>query len=197
MSSRHAFSSFQFNAAQTDVISLTEVDGRKFKSKTENISNSSFALKTDAGAVVEVTRTELSRSGFLETTVYSDADKNGQFTESFELEVATASVAPRHLEQYQFDLGVNGTVSAQYELKRGQWKLDRLDRDESLQQVSLDGKNYVLKTEQEGAGVEFTLYRDDNNDGIWTEIASGESKGLTVDLVGVQSYLAAADAIIG
>ena len=101
MSSRYAFSSFQFNADQTDVISLTEVDGRKFKSKTENISNSSFALKTDAGAVVEVTRTELSRSGFLETTVYSDADKNGQFTESFELEVATASVAPRRRKAHR------------------------------------------------------------------------------------------------
>ncbi|MDD2544828.1 MAG: hypothetical protein PHI55_00925 [Burkholderiaceae bacterium] len=195
MSSSNEFYTFQFNATQTGVTRLTEVEGRK--SQTENIGNSRFDLKTDAGAVVEVTRTELSRKGFLETTVYRDADKNGQFNESFAFEVATSQVALRNLEQYQFDLGANGTVTAQYELQRGQWKLDRLDRDETLQQVSLNGKNYVLKTEQEGAGVEFTLYRDDNKDGIWTEIAEGESNSLSVDLVGIQGYLAAADALIG
>ena len=62
----------------------------------------------------------------------------------------------------------------------------------------------MVKTETERNGIEFTLLRDDNGDGIWTQIAEGETTGLhidnatgTIDLVGIQAYLASADTIVG
>jgi len=70
--------------------------------------------------------------------------------------------------------------------------------------VTLDGVDYVVKTEQERHGVEFELFRDDNQDGVWTRIAEGEvgadsldAATGTVDLVGLQTWLDASVAIVG
>ena len=59
----------------------------------------------------------------------------------------------------------------------------------------------MVKTETERNGMEFSLYRDDNQDGVWTQIAEGESHGNTalniVELVGMAGGLAVADALVG
>lgn len=201
MSSSNEYYTFTF--ANGTVTGMTEIDGRK--SKTKFIGNSDFDVITNAaGAVTEVTRTELSRKGYAETTVYSDADGDGRFTESLELEVATATV--RKLEKMRFTFDTNGEVVGAQEQKAGRngtvvWKNERIDANEDYSEVTIDGATYILKTETERNGVEFTLYRDDNQDGVWTEIAEGEANGNAavnvVELVGLAGGLSAADAVIG
>ena len=201
MSSSNEYYTFTF--ANGTVTGMTEIDGRK--SKTKFIGNSDFDVITNAaGAVTEVTRTELSRKGYAETTVYSDADGDGRFTESLELEVATATV--RKLEKMRFTFDANGEVVGAQEQKIGRngtvvWKNERIDANEDYSEVTIDGATYILKTETERSGVEFTLYRDDNQDGVWTEIAEGEVNGNAavnvVELVGLAGGLSAADAVIG
>ena len=201
MSSSNEYYTFTF--ANGTVTGMTEIDGRK--SKTKFIGNSDFDVITNAaGAVTEVTRTELSRKGYAETTVYSDADGDGRFTESLELEVATATV--RKLEKMRFTFDTNGEVVGAQEQKAGRngtvvWKNERIDANEDYSEVTIDGATYILKTETERSGVEFTLYRDDNQAGVWTDIAEGEVNGNAavnvVELVGLAGGLSAADAVIG
>ena len=201
MSSSNEYYTFTF--ANGTVTGMTEIDGRK--SKTKFIGNSDFDVITNAaGAVTEVTRTELSRKGYAETTVYSDADGDGRFTESLELEVATATV--RKLEKMRFTFDANGEVVGAQEQKIGRngtvvWKNERIEANEDYSTVTIDGDTYLVKTETERNGVEFTLYRDDNQDGVWTEIAEGEANGNAavnvVELVGLAGGLSAADAVIG
>ncbi len=201
MSSSNEYYTFTF--ANGTVTGMTEIDGRK--SKTKFIGNSDFDVITNAaGAVTEVTRTELSRKGYAETTVYSDADGDGRFTEALELEVATATA--RNLEKMRFTFDANGEVVGAQEQKAGRngtvvWKNERIEANEDYSTVTIDGDTYLVKTETERNGVEFTLYRDDNQDGVWTEIAEGEVNGNAavnvVELVGLTGGLSAADAVIG
>lgn len=197
---------FQFDAANTSVLKMFEVE--RNKSKLQKTAGSTFEIETgtnDMGVtgVVSVTQTKMSK-GYAETSVFVDQDGNGIFEEAFEIEVATGLVPARKLEMHKFTLDVAGNVTADYELRKGAWKLDRIDLDESYAQVSLDGVEYIVKTEQDRSGVEFELFRDDNLDGIWTKIAEGEA-GLDyvdpvtggIDLVGVQSYLETSAAVIG
>lgn len=201
MSSSNEYYTFTF--ANGTVTGMTEIDGRK--SKAQFIGNSDFDVITNAaGAVTAVTRTELSRKGYAETTVYSDADGDGRFTEALELEVATATA--RNLEKMRFTFDANGEVVGAQEQKIGRngtvvWKNERIDANEDYSTVTIDGDTYLVKTETERNGVEFTLYRDDNQDGVWTEIAEGEVNGNAavnvVELVGLTGGLSAADAVIG
>ena len=105
MSSSNEYYTFTF--ANGTVTVMTEIDGRK--SKAQFIGNSDFDVITNAaGAVTAVTRTELSRKGYAETTVYSDADGDSRFHESLELEVATS--AARNLDKMRFTFDANGDV---------------------------------------------------------------------------------------
>ena len=70
------------------------------------------------------------------------------------------------------------------------------------ERVTIGDREYVLGIERDDDEVEFELFRDDNADDIWSQIASGEvAEGLLidgeVDLASVAAYLAAADAIVG
>lgn len=193
---------FQFDASLSHVLQMFEVDGRK--TKTEKITGNTFEIGTGAnGAMAQVVRTEVSRKGSTETSIYSDANGDQRFEKTFEIEVAGTSA--RALEQHRFTFDSAGNVTAEQERKsNGSWKNERIDADEHFSKVHLDGVNYLVKTETERDGVEFELFRDDNGDGIWTQMAEGESTGLhldgatgTIDLVGIQTYLAGADAIVG
>lgn len=196
------FYQFQFDASLSRVLQLVEVDGRK--TKIEKITGNTFDIDTNAsGAVTQVVRTEVSRQGTTEVSIYSDANGDQRFDKTFEIEVAGASA--RQLEQHRFTFDNAGNVTAEMERKgNGAWKTERIDANEHFSQIQLDGVNYLVKTEQERDGIEFTLLRDDNGDGIWTQIAEGETTGLhidnatgTIDLVGIQAYLASADTIVG
>lgn len=197
---------FQFDANNTSVLQMFEVE--RYKTKLQKTAGSSFDIETGlndlgATAVVSVTQSKLSK-GFAKTAVFEDQDGDGLFQTSFEIEVATSTVAARQLEKHQFSFDALGQITADYEFSKGRWKLDRIDHDESFAVVKLDGVDYVVKTQQDRHGIEFELFRDDNLDGVWTRIAEGEADAGfvdavtgTVDLVGVQTYLDASAAIIG
>ena len=188
---------FQFDASATTVLQMLEVE--RHKTKLQKISGSSFDVETgvnDLGvtAVVSVTQTKLSK-GFAKTAVLEDQDGDGLFQSSLEIEVATAAATSRQLEKHKFSFDASGQITADHEFSKGRWKLDRIDHDEAFTVVTLDGVDYVVKTEQERHGVEFELFRDDNQDGVWTRIAEGEvgadaldAATGTVDLVGPVSY---------
>lgn len=135
----------------------------------QKTAGSTFEVETGTNdqnveAVVAVTQTKLSK-GYVETSIFSDQDGNGLFKEVFEIDVATSSIFNSNLEKHKFTFDESGNVTRDLELSKGKWKVDRVDLDEDFAQVTLDGVNYV-KTEQERNGVEFELFRDDNQDGI-------------------------------
>lgn len=197
---------FNFDATNTSVLQMFEVDKRKLKA--EKLTNSTFEVETgvnDLGIddVVSVTRTKQSK-GFVETTVFTDQDGNDLFVEDFEIEVATTLSPAFKLEKHQFSFDTLGNITADLELGKRGWKADRIDANEDYAQITLNGTDYVVKTETERKGIEFEIFRDDNQDGIWTQIAEGETQDLfidaitgSVDLVGIQSLLDASIGIVG
>jgi hypothetical protein len=197
---------FQFDVNNTSVLQMWEVE--RYKTKLQKTLGSTFEVETglnDSGltGVLSVTQSKLSK-GFAKTSVFEDQDGDGLFQQAFEIQVATSTATAAQLEKHKFSFDASGQVTADYELSKGIWKLEGIDQDEAFTVVSLDGVDYVVKTEQERDGVEFELFRDDNQDGVWTRIAEGEagagfvdaSTG-TVDLVGVQIYLDAAIGMVG
>ena len=197
---------FQFDANSTSVLKMFEVE--RYKTKLQKTFGSAFEVETgvnDLGdtAVVLVIQSKLSK-GLAKTSVFEDQDGDGLFQQSFEIEVATSAAAARQLEKHKFSFDESGQVTADYEFSKSRWKLERIDQDEAFSVVTLDGVDYVVKTEQDRHGVEFELFRDDNHDGVWTRIAEGEADAKfldtvtgTVDLVGVQAYLDASVTIVG
>lgn len=197
---------FQFDANSTSVLKMFEVE--RYKTKLQKTVGSAFEVETgvnDLGdtAVILVIQSKLSK-GLAKTSVFEDQDGDGLFQQSFEIEVATSAAAARQLEKHKFSFDESGQVTADYEFSKSRWKLERIDQDEAFSVVTLDGADYVVKTEQDRHGVEFELFRDDNHDGVWTRIAEGEADAKfldtvtgTVDLVGVQAYLDASVTIVG
>lgn len=152
--------------------------------------NESWELRSDGVAKVELGRNDV------ETTLYTDDDFDGAFTQSLELEVVTQTSRGDH-EDMRFVLS-NGTDATGANLMqgdmidsaleatfRGGWSVERLDQNETLKAIELDGALYVVKTEVERIGeTEFSLYRDDDADGRWTEIAEGSAMGEFLDETG-------------
>jgi len=133
--------------------------------------------------------------GEIETSVYTDIDQNGVFEKDFSLSVLTGENSGR-LETYQFLLadGRNVTgdavlqgddIAGMMKLGRRGWKVDRIDVNETLQVVEIDGDNLILKTKTQWNGeIDFSVFRDDDNDGLWTKIADGETLDAYVSLRG-------------
>jgi hypothetical protein len=151
----------------------------------------------------------------VETTLYSDPDQDGLFQQAFELEVRSG-VGLRSLETHQFTLadgsGARGDLVGEGDLitatavagYRG-WRAERVDLNETLQVIELNGDNLILETKTQWNGeLDFSLFRDDDNDGLWTRIAEGETRGEFVtpagelDLVGIADagLLQPADALV-
>lgn len=201
--------SYRFDLQQGQVTGVYEVTrGRLHKEKMD----AGDQWQVDGQ---EVTRTHFSR-GEVETTVYADNDGDGLFTKSFELEVLASGSRARQ-EDHRFSLA-DGTLAtgssltdadllaSMQELSRRGWKSERLDIDDAMDAVTVDGEVYIVHAEtQRGGGLEFSIYRDGDGDGLWTEIAEGETTGAyvtadgQVDLVGIAQagLLAPADFIIG
>jgi hypothetical protein len=82
-------------------------------------------------------------------------------------------------------------VVAQYELGRRGWKLEGLDRDETLNVQELMGEAFIVKSELERDGsYEFEVYSDLDGDGIWEEVLEGRASIVdapdgSVELVGL------------
>ena len=193
---------FTFDAFN-NVKAMYEVKGAR--TKLESTRGTTF--ETEMGTydnglngVVEITATKLGR-GKTEISVYADQDGDGRFLEAFEIDVMNSS--GYRVENYKFDLS-GDTVVAAWELERRGWKVDRMDDNEDYSLVTVGEETFVLKTESEWNSTEFDIFVDRDNDGLWTKIADGESKGayLTidgqVDLVGLvnDGLLAPADVVI-
>lgn len=163
---------------------------------------------------VDVIQTE-TQYGKVETSIYTDANQNGLFQKAFELEVLNGA-NQRSLETYQFTLagGAVATgdaaapgdaIAGMMELGRRGWKLDRIDANETIEVVNVGADSLILKTQTQRNGeIEFSVFRDDDGDGLWSQIANGETRDVfvtldgQVDLVGLVNagLLQAADTLM-
>lgn len=154
--------------------------------------------------------------GDVEYSLFSDSDNNGIFQKTFEIDVSTGAKL-RSLETYQFKLAdgsaLTGNLAAEgnvivtmQELGRYGWKIDPIYSNESLQVIEVGADNLILQTQLALNGkIKFSIFRDDDSDGLWTEIAEGETldEFVTIDdqidLVGIidAGYLQAADGVVG
>ena len=162
-----------------------------------------------------MTQTE-AKFGEVETSLYTDDNQDGVFQKAFELDVLTGTNT-RSLETVQFK-GSDGAsltgdsvlpgdpIASMLELTRRGWKIDRLDANETLDAVDVGGDTYIVQTHTQWNGaVDFSIYRDGDVDGRWTEIAEGKSHDLfltldgQIDLVGLveAGLLPSADVLLG
>lgn len=194
--------SFTFNSDDGSVLSKVNANG-----KTLDISKATFSTTTgtnDLGttAVVSVTETK-TLTDAIKTATYTDQDGDGSYVETFDLTVASLvnSKQPTH----QFTFNTDGTIATDTINLRNTTKAETLDSNEVYQQVVLGADTYVSKTTSTTDGnFVFQLFRDDNTDGTWTEIACGHSSGTNIDttantvtLAGIQTFLATSESLIG
>lgn len=171
---------YKFDVATDGAISAVyEVKNGRIKS--ERIDWNETWLSTGS----EVTKVENS-FGKIETSVYTDANQNGIFQKTFELDVLTGQ-NPRSLETFKFILpdataATGGTVvetggiTGMLELGRRGWKNDYIANNETLEVIQVGADNLIVKTEvNRDRTLDFSIYRDDDNDGLWTEIAEGKT----------------------
>lgn len=188
---------FSFDASATRVLAMTETDDGRLKNKS--LQGWKFDVKTDAdGDAVAVSRTQTQR-GVVKTERYEDADGDGAFVETFSSEVLTATASILRADKARFTLDSQGKVLTMQELSKGRWKTEHLDLDERLETMAIDGLKYVVKVELDDNATEWNLYRDDNGDGIWTEVAQIESSTTDslVKLVGLSDLLALSVGVVG
>lgn len=194
---------FDINANQV-VTAMFEVKNGRVKAeridRNESVSvDSQGVFSSITGQNVVKTETKF---GNVETRVFTDANGDGLFQESFDITVVTGA-NPKMLETFQFSLANGATatdanvgqgdlITGMMELGRRGWKVDRVDANETLQVVDVEGDAFILKTEMKRNGeIDFNIFQDRDSDGLWTEIADGETHGAFVtpdgqiDLVGI------------
>lgn len=153
---------------------------------------------------LNVTQTE-TKFGKVDTTVYTDTNQDGIFQKGFELEVLTgANLRSQETHKFIVADGANAsgdfvaegeTIIGMMELNRHGWKMDRIDTNETLQVVEVGMDSLILKTKIQWNGkIDFSVFRDDENDGLWTEIADGETLEAFVTLDGQVDLVGIADA---
>lgn len=203
---------FTFSSDSQTVQSMSQV--RSTATQAIDITGSTFQTTVGvndlgATAVTAVAQTQV-KTNETETRIYKDMDGDGQYSNAFGIDVVTVTptststttaLTPR---SHQFTFNTDGTVATDSFQHRGTWTADAITTNEVYSHVTLNGDSYVVKTTSGTAGYCFEIFQDDNADGVWSEIAHGQSAGDnidtatgTVNLVGIQSYLAAADAVIG
>ncbi|MCS6810399.1 MAG: hypothetical protein NZ694_03925 [Tepidimonas sp.] len=199
---------YQFTFSGNTVVAVYEVERARVKLKRMD-RDETWSLDG-----LDVTRI-VTKFGKVQTSVYTDTNRDGVFQKTFEVEVLTGA-NPHALETYKFSLAsgraatgesvVEGDViTGVMELQRHGWKVDRIDANETFQVFKVNGDSLILRTKTEWSGkIDFSVFRDDDHDGLWTEIADGETFGTfvtpsgVVDLVGIVNagLLQAADALI-
>jgi hypothetical protein len=211
--------SFTFSTDLTSVTGMSALNVKNLTSSNSvDITNSTF--KTTVGlndknvqAVLSVQQ-KTSDTNIASTHIYSDKDGDGQYTQTFDIAVAKLTSATH--EQQKFTVNTDGTITATAVVPSTLTSATTLigpdrghcpnDVNAVLEKVTLNNVAYVTKTaaNPQATGYHFEIFRDDNNDGTWTEIAHGETSGAninattkTIDLVGIQSYLTDASAVVG
>ncbi len=152
--------------------------------------------------------------GHIKTEIYRDPDGDGLYNKVFQIDVANS---PYNVRQYAFTLS-DGTLA-----KGGSLSVDdeiqSYSRSRSGKAIStpysaknefaisvVDGDYLIVRAVKNWNGVtSFQIYRDDNNDGNWTEVAKGQTSGLymtmegDIDVIGIANagLLQPADIVIG
>lgn len=200
-----SYISFDFSSDNTQVEGMTHVLGSR--SKALNIEDSSFVTTVGtnaqgAQAVLSVEESRTTKHSQV-TRIFGDNDGDGQFEANFFIGVLTESTG-RMPPQHQFTFAEDGSVTADTVNGRACLNGEVLDGSVVYAKTKLNEDTYVVKTVQMDEVYRFEVFRDDDADGDWTEIAQGISLGTSIDattnqlsLVGIQSYLAAADDIVG
>lgn len=204
-----SYYTFTFSSDNASVNSMARVNTTSTgstNSKALDVSSDTFAttvgtndLGTQSVVSVEQTHADTRSS---DLRVYNDQDGDSHYSETFDLHVAVSS--DNHLRQHQLTFNSDGSIATDAVLCRNTWQNDAISSTEVYTQVTLGSDTYVVKTESTTTGYNFAILRDDNGDGVWTEVAGGHSTGTYIDattgtlnLVGIQTYLAAADGITG
>ncbi len=200
---------YKFDILNSAITAVYEVKSGRVKADRID-QNETYTLD---GA--DVLKTERSFND-VEYSLYSDGDNNGIFQEVFDIEVNTGKNL-RSLETYQFKIAdgstLNGNTAAEgtvitsmQELGRFGWKNDPIYANETLQVIEDGADNLILQAQFILSGkIKFSVYRDDDGDGLWTQIAEGEAIDAfitldnEIDLVGIidAGYLQAADGVVG
>lgn len=204
--------SFTFSTDNADVLSLSRVAADGTSSRTLDISASTFVttvgtndLGSSAVVAVAETRTD---TNAVTTRTYTDQDGDKLYTESFDLRVLTATDTRTPLHTFTFN--TDGTIATDTWTCGTGTRSETIDSNEHYAKVTLGSDTYVTKTTSvtsttgTASSYFFEVFRDDNADGSWTQVACGHSSGTdidttagTVSLTGIQTLLAASDAITG
>lgn len=200
---------YKFDIANGVVTAVYEVKYGRVKADRID-QNETYS--TDGADILKTER----NFGEVEFSLYSDSDQNGIFNEVFEIEVNTGEKS-KSLETIQFKLAdgsaVTGATAAEgdviatmQELSRYGWRNDPIYSNETLQVIEDGADNLILQAQLMLNGkIKFSVYRDDDSDGLWTQIAEGEAIDAfitldnEIDLVGIidAGYLQPADGVVG
>lgn len=164
--SKNSAKAYQFTIQNNVVVGVSEVkNGRVKFEKMDSDEQWSFDAITK-----QVTKTE-NEHGRLQTTVYTDTDGDGLFSQlnsSYGALSSTGTLSSTSVNNgYKFDV-VNQVVTAIYEVKQGIVKQARVDFDEVFTLQGVD----IVKTESEHGVVETTTYSDTNADGIYAKVST-------------------------
>ncbi len=197
---------FTFNTDLTSVTSQSKVNGTN--SKSIDITASTF--KTTVGlneknvqAVVSVEKKSVDTFSS-STQIFSDADGDGQYIENFDIQVA--KTLDSRLTQQKFTVNTDGTITVGAVVGNNHHNHSSIEQNAVLNKVTLNNVTYITKTQAnvDASGYRFEVFRDDNSDGTWTEIAHGDTSGSNIDtatttlnLVGIQSYLIDTSTLVG
>ena len=198
--------SFTFSEDNASVLTLSRSNATGTQTRALDTTDSTFVTTlgtNDLGnsAVVSVTETRTNDNAVM-TRVYTDQDGDASYITSFGLQVST--VSDSHHPQHQFTFGADGSIATDTLVSLWGARSESIDSNEVYAQAALGEDSYVTKTTKTDQGYRFEVFRDDDADGNWTEVAHGQSTGVNIDtttgnvsLTGIQSLLSAADALIG
>lgn len=164
--SKNSAKAYQFTIQNNIIINVSEIKNGRIKlEKMDSDEQWSYDATTK-----QVTKTE-NEHGRLQTTVYTDADGDGSFSQlnsSYGIPSSTSTLTSTNANNgYKFDI-VNQAITAVYEVKQGVVRQERVDSDEVFTIKGTD----IVKTESEHGVIETTTYADSNSDGVYAKVST-------------------------
>jgi Ca2+-binding RTX toxin-like protein len=164
--SKNSEKNYQFTIQNNIVTGVFEIKNGRIKlEKMDSDEQWSYDATTK-----QVTKTE-NEHGRLQTTVYTDTDGDGAFSQlnnAYGILSSTSTLTPTNSNNgYKFDI-VNQAITAVYEVKQGIVRQARVDSDEVYTIKGTD----IVKTESEHGVIETTTYADSNADGIYAKVST-------------------------
>ena len=164
--SKNSAKAYQFTIQNNSVVAVSEIKNGRVKLEKMDADEQWLYDATTQ----QVTKTE-NEHGRLQTTVYTDADGDGVFSQlnhSYGALSATGTLTSASVNDgYKFDI-VNQAITAVYEVKQGIVRQERMDSDEVFAITGTD----IVKTESEHGVIETTIYSDSDADGIYVKAST-------------------------